>query len=95
VSRYKDTSGPYGVEVERAEILKLETPDHVLDHIYSHFKKEYKHVLTDPSQFKRKTPLPSPPKRKDQNIMEGVGNTWSGDKLSTYLNPHPPAEEGS
>jgi len=45
---YKNAKGPFGIEIDWSELLKIETSDAVLDHIFSHLSKEIKNVMKDP-----------------------------------------------
>jgi len=63
----------YGVNLETSELVKLETKDSVLDHIYDHISKEFKWIIKD-----------SPKKiiKSDgKEILEEISLGMEGDKL--------------
>ena len=49
VLKFSERRGAEGVP-QSSQLMKVDTSDHHLDHIFTHFQKEFRHVLPDSTQ---------------------------------------------
>ena len=50
VFSYHSSKGIYGVHLQQSSLVKVDSKEQILDHIYEHIQKEFKRVVKDTSK---------------------------------------------